>query len=271
MHIVKLNLARNCIRYLIRLYGIKEIFIPYYTCPTVWQAAQKEKCKIKFYHIDNNFMPLQNFEKKDFIIYTNYFGINNKNCETLADQYPNLIIDNSQAFFAPHYGLASFNSLRKFFNVQNGAYLYCENFLNENFEKDNLNIIPVSAQENYQLFCENETLLNQQEIKTISPIVENEMKNIDFEQEKQLRQEIFNKYLTKFEAQNKLHIIPQKDEIPYCYPFSPTNNNVKNNLLTKHISIIRLWKDLPETYPEYELYNDIAALPLNRYSEDIIK
>ena len=53
----KLNCGRNSIRFIIRTYNIKEIFIPYYTCPSVWQAIKREKCKIKFYHIDKNFLP----------------------------------------------------------------------------------------------------------------------------------------------------------------------------------------------------------------------
>ena len=45
---IPLNYARNCLRYIIQTYNIKEIHLPYYTCPTVWQAIQKEDCKIHF-------------------------------------------------------------------------------------------------------------------------------------------------------------------------------------------------------------------------------
>ena len=67
-HVVKLNLARNCLKYIIRVYGIKEIFIPYYTCPIVWESLREEKCKIKFYHINEQFMPEINFHKDDYIL-----------------------------------------------------------------------------------------------------------------------------------------------------------------------------------------------------------
>ena len=112
---LKLNCARNALRYIIRAYTIKEINIPFYTCPVVWQAARSENCKIKFYHLDKNFMPAQNFGENDFVLYTNYFGICTKNAQILAKKYKNLILDNAQSFFTEKIGLASFNSSRKFF------------------------------------------------------------------------------------------------------------------------------------------------------------
>ena len=67
-----LNSARNCLRYIVKAYKIKEIYVPFYTCPVVWQVLKKENCKINFYHIDENLYPLMTFPKEAFIIYTNY-------------------------------------------------------------------------------------------------------------------------------------------------------------------------------------------------------
>ena len=86
---LKLNLGRNCLRMIIRLYGIKEIFVPYYSCKTIWSAIKKENCKIKFYHIDENFMPVEDFKQDDYILYINYFGLFEENCKMLISQYNN--------------------------------------------------------------------------------------------------------------------------------------------------------------------------------------
>ena len=114
---IALNSARNCLRYIIRAYNITEIYVPYYTCNVVWQAIRSEGCKIKFYHIDDKFMPVQEFQKEDFVLYSNYFGVCAGNVKILSEKYPNLIVDNAQAFYMPSLGLASFNSPRKFFGV----------------------------------------------------------------------------------------------------------------------------------------------------------
>ena len=138
MDVIKLNLARNCLKYLIQVYAIRRIYLPYYTCPVVWNSVREENCEVKFYHIDKDFLPTEKFEENDFILYTNYFGINSKNCKILAKKYPNLIVDNSHSFFCKPLGLASFNSLRKFFNVQNGAYLFTSKQLGQVFEVDKI-------------------------------------------------------------------------------------------------------------------------------------
>lgn len=270
MQIVKLNLARNCIKYLIRLYGIKKIFLPYYTCKTVWQAVREENCRIKFYHINNDFMPVIDFSSEDFIIYTNYYGLCNENCRILAKRYPGLILDNTLAFYSDVKSFASFNSLRKFFPVQNGAYLFCNDILDEKFPVDDLVLENVSVQKNYELFCENEEILNSQKIKMIAPCVESVMKNIDFESDKKIRREIYTMYYDKFDKLNKIHHPLQKDEIPYCYPFSPIKAEYKDEVLQKGVPLIKLWDDLPKDYPEFDALGDVAALPLNEYCKDIL-
>lgn len=168
-----LNTARNCLRYVIKQFGIKEIYLPYYTCPVVWQSVQKERCEIKFYHIDEKFFPCQNFEKEAFILYTNYFGICAGNVKKLASEYKNLIVDNAQAFYMPKYGIASFNSARKFFGVSDGAYLFSDRNSDRNFERDTsyqrfshlLKRVDVNAQFGYDDFCKNENILADEEIK----------------------------------------------------------------------------------------------------------
>lgn len=273
MTIVKLNLARNCLKYLIKVYGIKEIFTPYYTCETVWTSAKESGCKISFYHIDKNFMPIQDLPLDAFIVYTNYYGLCTKNCSILAKKYPHIIIDNAQAFYAPHCGMADFNSLRKFFPVQNGAYLCTTKVLNERFSEDNLELPPTSAQENFEKFVYNELQLNKEkQIKTISADVERTIENFDFANDKKIRQEnfkIYKRYLEKF---NNINLSIEPDEIPYCYPFSPNQEKIKSKIAKSNLTLIQLWKNFPQSCPESKFLNDTIALPLtdSNYVEKII-
>ena len=271
MKLVKLNLARNCIKYLIRLYGIKEIFIPYYICDTVWQAIREENCKVKFYHIGSDFMPFETLPKSAYIIYPNYFGLCGENCKKLAHIYSKLIVDNTQAFYSDNTGLASFCSLRKFFPVTNGAYLYVKKSLDCFFEKDNLDLEFVLPQVDFDTFVKNERILDyEKDIKYMSDNVEKAMMNIDFEADKLLRLEIYNKYFEKYDKYNKLHFIADKNNIPYCYPFSPKSQEIKNKIISKGIPLIKLWKDISKDYVEYSFAADIVALPLNSYSKYLL-
>jgi len=268
---IKLNLGRNCLKYIIKAYGIREIFIPYYICPVIIKAVREEGCKIHFYHIDNNFIPMREFSPENFILYVNYFGLNTKNCETLAKKYKNLIVDNSHACFAPVSGLACFNSLRKFFPVPNGAYLYINKRINDKPQTDNFTQQPVLFHENYEKFVENELNLNRQtEIKILSGHVDAQIKNIDFN--KNLRKNLFYKYAEVFDKFNKLKISPETGEVPYCYPLSPNDKNAAG-ILADEFCILRLWKPMPHKFPEYDIFNTVLALPLEdeKYCKRIIR
>ena len=65
---ILLNSGRNCLRYILRSLKIAEIHLPYYICPVVRQTVHAENVKMKFYHIDKNFMQTETFEKNAFIL-----------------------------------------------------------------------------------------------------------------------------------------------------------------------------------------------------------
>ena len=261
--IYKFNLGRNCLKVIIRTYGIKEIFIPYYSCKTIWQAIRQENCKINFYHIDKDFMPMCEFPKDTYILYINYFGLFENNCKILAKKYKNLITDNTQAFYAGNYGIAGFNSLRKFFTVQNGAYLQIEKEPDSNFEQDNLKLKTDDMQNNYEQFKQNELKLNDEPIKLISSEVEAQMRKIDFEHDKKQRIEVFNNYSQTFDKFNLIKLPPLNGNIPYCYPLCTNNQEILKKL--EGLTILRLWDDIPQSFPEYEFLYNVAALPINKY------
>lgn len=124
------DFARNALVYLVNKYSINEIFIPYYLCDVIRHSLFSAGCKPIFYHIDDNFMPAEDFPAESFILYPNYFGICSYNVDKLVKMYPNLIVDNAHAFYAKPQGFASFNSSRKFLTKDEGAYLWIGEYEN---------------------------------------------------------------------------------------------------------------------------------------------
>ncbi len=274
---VALNCARNCLRYVIKAFDIKEIYLPFYTCPVVWQAVQKENCKIKFYHIDESFMPVGEFEQDAYILYTNYFGVCAKNVKSLAAKYKNLIIDNSQAFYMPEYGIASFNSIRKFFGVPDGALLHCDRNLNMQFEKSTsyqrsshlLKRLDVSAQYGYQDFCNNDDSLIDEEIKTISNLTKALFNTIDVQKAKEKRIENYKFLSSALSSTNRLKIELDLDDVPMCYPYMTDKApDLRKMLINNKIYIPIYWNNLSKETFEYILRNNILPLPVDqRYSK----
>lgn len=269
----KLNLGRNCLKMIIRTYGIKNIFIPYYSCKTIWKAARQENCNINFYHINQEFMPAREFDENDYILYINYFGLFEDNVKKLTQKYRHIIIDNTQSFYSKPTGLASFNSLRKFFPVQNGAYLEGINAITEGLQTDNLNLKSASIRDDYEVFRQNELTLDNEDVKIISPEVEKFMSDFDFANDKKLRKKLFKNYSEIFDKENLIKLPELKSQIPFCYPFCTKNENFLKKIEKNDIKIVKLWDKIPKDFPEYEFLNNVGAFPLTdeQFAQKIIR
>ena len=121
---MKFKYARDALKFLLKHYSIKEIYIPYYLCDVIRHAIFEIGVKPIFYHIDDNFLPMQEFPHNAYILYPNYFGICDKNVDLMTKKYPKLIVDNAHAYYAKPQGFASFDSERKFLKTEYGANLY---------------------------------------------------------------------------------------------------------------------------------------------------
>ena len=128
---MKFRYARDAFGYLIQKYEIKEVFMPYYLCDVMRHAAVTHGAKPVFYHIDDDFLPVQDFPLDAYVLYPNYFGICAKNVEKLAKLYPKLIVDNAHAYFEKPSGFACFNSAKKFLPVKKGANLWIKDVCEE--------------------------------------------------------------------------------------------------------------------------------------------
>lgn len=262
-HLIKLNTARNCLRYIIQAYDIKEVFVPYYLCPTVKSALRKENVKINFYHIDKTFMPAQNFNNEDFILYPNYFGICTKNVEVLSQKYKNLIIDNAHSFYSKPYGLATFNSLRKFFQpiygIKDGAYLYCDKILDKNFEQAK-NYETVEY--NFENIVKNENKLDEEDILLMSKTSKTLISTINFEDEKTKRIQNFQNLHQKYKELNELQLNLEEDEIPFVYPLLTKDESLGYELEKEGLMIFRYWNGIPNKFEEYYFYKYLVPVPI---------
>lgn len=128
---MKFRYARDAFGYLIQKYKIKEVFMPYYLCDVMRHTAITHGAKPVFYHIDDDFLPVQDFSRDAYVLYPNYFGICAKNVEKLAKLYPKLIVDNAHAYFEKPSGFACFNSAKKFLPVKKGANLWIKDVCEE--------------------------------------------------------------------------------------------------------------------------------------------
>ena len=125
-NVARLNTGRAAIWHAFRLTGAKSIWLPYYQCETVREFLTRKNCKIKYYHIDSSFNPIDiEQEVDDAVVLVNYYGVmSHSRMQALSSLYHNVIIDNSQAFFCqPIENTYNVYSARKFVGVADGSYV----------------------------------------------------------------------------------------------------------------------------------------------------
>lgn len=281
---ILLNSARNALRYIIQVYSIKEIYAPYYTCPVIFTAIRKEKCKIIFYDIDKNFTPIGNIPEKPFILYNNYFGICSGNIRRLLKKHKKIIIDNAQSFFSPASGLACFYSPRKFFGLPDGGIAITNKKIKRTFEKSisykrmsHLLMRPdIGAEAAYNEFKKNDSEIDELHIQEMSILTKLLMGNINYKTTKIKRCNNFQYLHANLKEMNELPIRINKKAVPMAYPLLIKKPGLKEYLIGNKIYIPKYWDGLEKVIPtdafSNYLTNNLLPLPIDqRYGEKEMK
>ena len=137
---ILLNTARNCLEYILRAKKYKKIYIPYLNSEVIWEPIKKLGIEYEFYSVDFRIDPIFNKElvKDEVFLYSDIYGIKCETVKKLTTRFgKQLIVDNTHAFFSkPYEGIDTIYSPRKFFGLPDGAYLYTDVLLSEEFDKD---------------------------------------------------------------------------------------------------------------------------------------
>lgn len=276
---IYLNICRNALRYIIRALGIKRIHIPFFTCHVVDEAIQSEGCKILKYNLDKNLLPEQDFPREDFIVYNNYFGVLGQNVETLSQIYPNLIVDNAQAFYSKPNCRAVIYSPRKFFGLPDGGILRGKDIPLLNLQIGTstsvishlLKRLESGAEAGYEDFVINDSKLDSYPVQSMSKLTRALMGNIDYEGAKEKR--LSNFAFLRQHLKTDFPILMSMDDVPLVYPLLIENGSeLRNKLIRNKIFCARYWPNVLDNCKvqslEYHLAKNIVSLPIDqRYGE----
>ncbi len=281
---IRLNTGRNCLEYILRARRYKKVYIPYYTCEVILEPLKKLNIPYEFYHINLSLELVEDICLKECeaLLYTNYYGLKQRYVEKMAERYgKRLIVDNTQAFYAkPIDGIDTFYTCRKFFGVPDGAYLYTNVTLNDDFEQDMsydrmthlLKRIDMSAEDGYADFRKADDGLDHQPIRKMSKLTQRIMQSIDYESAARKRRE---NYLMLHEAlgdENNLTLPLDDDTVPMVYPFLVPIKGLREKLIDNKVFVACYWPNVQEwtTKDDYEyiLASQMQPLPIDqRYDE----
>lgn len=280
---LRLNSARNCLEYILRVRKYQKVYIPYYTCEAIIAPFHRLNIQYQFYHINENLEPIETptLHNNEAFLYTNYFGLKQKCVELLSQYYgTRLIIDNAQAFFAPHVNnIDTFYSPRKFLGVPDGGYLYInDTTLYTYLTTDTswhkmthlLKRIDLNPQDGYQDFLQNENAFNRQPLQKMSKLTSALLKNTNYKFIQEQRLKNFYNMHKLLNDTNSLSIVDDLEgmAIPMIYPYYNKNINSKTKLLQNNIFVATYWPNIQLWCKtddlEYKLMQHLIPLPIDQ-------
>lgn len=272
---IALNSGRNCLAYLIQKKGIKRIRIPKFLCASVSDVCRREGCEVRYYSIGIDFTPIL-ASTDDWVYLVNYYGqINNDRIREYKNKYPNLIVDNVQAYYQPPVeGIDTIYTCRKYFGVTDGAFL-CTDAELEELEQDEsfervkflLGRFERTASEFYSEFVSEEEEFSNFPVKKMSKLTDNLLHGIDYKVVKDKRTENFSYLHTNLKDMNELNLsIPDG---AYMYPlYIKKGCEIRKKLQTKKIYVPTLWPDVfslcGDNELEYDMAKNVLPLPVDQ-------
>ena len=269
---IYLNLGRSAIRYVIRALGIRRMHVPRYTCHTVGAALRAEKCEPVFYELDASFLPQPDFPRDDFVLYNNYFGVSGEHVRAMAERYPNLIVDNAQAFFSKPKCRAAIYSPRKFFGLPDGGILVGKDIPGIELPQATswhdmthlLKRIDINAQAGYGDFINSDKHMADAPLQRMSKLTQALMGNIDTELAAKRR--IANFAYLHEHLPTSFPLALSSDDVPMVYPYITDDPNLRERLIRDKIYVAKYW---PGVINCESLAERIVPLPIDqRYDEE---
>lgn len=287
---ILLNTGRNALEYILRSIGeVKHIYLPYYTCEVVLEPINKLQIPYTYYHINQQFEMVDNFQPKEgeYIIVNNYFGIKDAYIQQMAGRYgDHMIVDCAQAFFAkPIHGIKCFYSPRKYVGVADGGVAYMGNLPDgkvevneiERSDEHNSHLLKrkqFGAEAGFADYQANEKKLDNQPIRMMAINTKWILDHIDYEKIVVRRRENFQYLHEALVGKNTL-TLPDMDLFvcPMVYPFkAKTNRNLRKELIENKVFVAKYWPNVEEIEgfeTEYDLAMNVIPIPCDqRYDKD---
>lgn len=283
---ILVNTGRNALELILRhLPCDSKVYIPSYTCEVVLEPFEKLGIQYSFYSVNSQLEISEELliGKKEFLLYTNYFGVKDNYVRGLLNQYPGrVIVDNAQALFMEPTEMC-FYSPRKFVGIPDGGVAYLNDSVDVTvFERDYsfdkcshlLKRLDVNAEAGYADFKYNSSLLKGQPIKQMSNLTKALLRSIDYENIKKLRRENFAELHFMLGSSNKLKLEDiDSFACPMVYPYMTDDVNLRQRLIDNKVFVATYWPNVADSIScigiKETLVNKIIAIPVDQRYQNV--
>ena len=279
--------GRVCFKVLLDCVKPTKVYLPFYCCDSLILPLQEAEIPFEFYAINSAFDPIgiPLLGDSELFLYINYFGLKTQTGRKLSKLLgQQLVVDNSHAFFEESYGISwAFNSVRKFFGVPDGGFLFSPQYLEDNY-KPNPHIITehlwlrlFGKQEDANEYYYQNEAAQTLEVKGMSNLTKQILYSVKFIDVARARKKYFKVLDRVLGPMNQLPATLLNlvhDAVPFCYPFSSDKMIDKGIFHDQKVFIPNLWEDVlkrnTEGYAfEKKMSRNLIALPIDhRLTED---
>lgn len=274
---IALNCGRNCLAYLFKSRGIKKIKVPYFICNSIFDVCEREGVEKQFYHIGIDFKPVSDLELSDdeWLYLVNFYGqLDNDEIQGYVSKYGRVIVDQANGYFEkPLPNVDTLYTCRKWFGVPDGAFLYTNATLEDEFPQDEsfdrmrflLGRYERTAGEFYSEYNANNKFFASEPIKRMSKLTDNLLRGIDYDRVEKRRRENFEYLHKRLGGINQLNV----KTAAFMYPLMIENGvAIRKMLQAGKIFIPTLWptvfKVAKPTDVEYTMTENILPLPIDQ-------
>lgn len=273
-----LNCGRNALAYLIRARNIKKIKLPYFMCDSVINTCRALGVEVDFYHIDEQFHPMniEPTENEWFYLVDFYGQLTRQEIKDICNTRQRVIVDYAQAYFEiPVQGVDSIYTCRKYFGVADGAFLYTDTRLNCNLGQDEsfarmrflMGRYERTASEFYKEYVKNNKRFANEPIMKMSKLTDNFLHGINYEAVRNRRTANYEYLDQKLRAINLLTL--NHAEGAFAYPLLLKNGSeIRKKLIDRQIFVPTLWPSVFKlcniTDLEYDMALNILPLPVDQ-------
>ncbi len=284
----KFQSARAALYAFLKASAARKIYLPNYICDSILPAINSLGVDIVWYEIGVDLLPTQFIvptNEGEYFLLVNYFGLLTDEINALVVQHPKrLIVDNSQALFAPPVlNSTSIYSFRKFLAVPDGGALHSSipvdspeiEFAGEKYLAHLMLRAAGDVQKGYSYFLQAELALDDFIPQKMSKVSNHILRCCDLELIKAKRQSNYQMFHQSFGGINRFNF-SLKNNVPLCYPlFLPFNvGDICDDFVKDDIFLPRYWPPKTDEMRRSEFFHNTLFLPiderLDSYSRDFL-
>lgn len=287
--LVKANLARTAMIWLMESRGAKKLLLPSFLCDSMYLMCEREGYEYELYPLDENLDPVldrpDGLLDGEWLLIVNFYGqLTDEHVRVLKNKYDRVILDYTHCFFRkPLPSVDTIYSCRKFLGLSDGAYISTDCVLTAGKEQD----VSIGRMEHvlgryeapaggfYSKMLSVADSFHGESIKTMSTLTANLLKAIDYEEIIRRR---YENYMTLKELLPSDNVFTANTpEAPFAYPWYCENGIALRKALSKRsVFVPTNWSYLINLFPEgtheHDWSADILPLPVDqRYTPDDMK